>query len=204
MSRYIIFDLDGTLIDSVGGVVECVNYVLGLYGYEGFDREELEREIGVKSLDELFSGMREKSELIELYKREYGMRFYRKVKPFDGILELLSQIKGKGYRVAIVTLKPQELTLKVLEHTGIGNYVDHVLGWGVIRVKDADEVIQKLKELDPEAEVVTYVGDKWKDLEVGRKLGAKTVGVLYGLGSREELGDADQLIESPKELTDLL
>ena len=205
MGRYVTFDLDGTLVDSIDGVADCINYVLERYGYGRLGREELKKAIGVKSLDEVFSNVKERDEMIGLYRSEYGRRFYKRVREFPGVREALSYLKDKGYGVAVVTLKPQELALKVLDYVGIRGLVDWVLGWGVIKAKEAGEVLRKLRELDPDAEVVAYVGDKWKDMEVGRRLGARTIGVLYGLGSAEELeGYADHLIESPYELMSIL
>lgn len=197
MYKTVLFDLDGTLTDPGIGITNSVMYALGKFGISVADRSELYRFIGpplIDSFTDYYGFDHEKSELAVKYYREYftdiGI-FENKI--YDGVADMLTQLKSSGIRILLATSKPDVYAVRILEHFGIAQYFDHVAAATLDgKINHKDEVIRlALTLVEPENKAdVLMVGDRKYDITGANKLGIDSVGVLYGYGNEKELTDA--------------
>lgn len=220
----ILFDLDGTLTESGPGITHAVQYALQQVGIEEPDREKLECFVG-PPLNVMFRqryGMDEEksARAIRCFREVYdgGMIFENRVYP--GVPALLEELHGRGIRLAIASSKPQPMVEKVLEHFGLREYFDVIVGAASSAEEDnrsgADHklmIVQKaLTELGlpsaPEAVKpdCAMVGDRSYDMKGARFNHVAAIGVSYGYGSEEELKEAgaEAVAGSAEELRSLL
>ena len=130
--RYIFFDLDGTLTQSEFGIVDSVIYALKKFGIEGQDREDLKKFIGpalFESFQNFYHFNKEDADRAVVYYREHYEKEGIYMAPlYDGVEEMLRDLKAMGKKLFAVTAKPQEMAEKVLAHTGIDGYFEAVVG----------------------------------------------------------------------------
>ncbi len=196
----VLFDLDGTLANSLPFIRKTYRVVFGLLGLPWADGEVM-RWIGrpIKDIAEYFAKGREK-EFLELYKYHYDLEHDRHVRLFPGTLEMLEGLRQKGLRLGIVTSKGREGTRRTVELTGLNRYLDIlVTAQDVSRHKPFPDPINKaLSLLRVCAQEAVYVGDSRFDIQAGRKAGTVTLGVTWGMSTREELSalEPDGLLET--------
>lgn len=210
--RYCLFDLDGTLMDPGMGITNSVMYALKKFDIIVSDREKLYPFIGPPLLESFqkyydFSAS-QANEAIEYY-REYfraGGIFENTV--YEGIPEMLRELKRRGVYVALSTSKPYEFALEILKHFDLYQYFDY-LGAATMdgRISRKEDVIHHLLD-DLEIEdksCVLMVGDRDQDINGAKANDLASAGVLWGYGSFDELQDAgaDYLLEQPGELLEL-
>lgn len=210
--RYVLFDLDGTLTDPGIGITNSVMYALKQYNIVETDRKKLYPFIGPPLLESFqkyygFS-VSQANQAIEYY-REYfcaGGIFENTV--YEGIPEMLSELKRRGVYLALSTSKPYEFALEILQHFDLYQYFDH-LGAATMdgRISRKEDVIHHLLD-DLEIEdksCVLMVGDRDQDINGAKANNLASAGVLWGYGSFDELQDAgaDYLLEQPGELLEL-
>ncbi len=207
------FDLDGTLTDPGLGITNSVMYSLKTYGIEETDREKLYTFIGpplVDSFMEHYGFTREEgyeaTRRFQTYFREKGL-FENEVYP--GIPELLSALKESGDRVILATSKPEEFSLRILEHFELLGYFDLVCGATMdekTRSRKEDVLSYALEKSGADPKDSFMIGDRKFDILAGKHFGLTTVGVLYGYGDRPELSEAgaDRICGSVKDLKELL
>jgi len=205
----IVFDLDGTLIDSAKGIHRCVREVLAKRGHRSFDEEFLSKSIGVHPIDAIFKRTVKKGEVeacVKEFKQRYARTLTQDVILLDGAKETLDALIEDSYKIAVYTLKMKGHALKVLNHFSIK--VDGILAGDEIGGdKSSGKGLRELLErLGSRAATSVIVGDQWSDISAGKKAGMKTVGVLSGMGSFEELNrfEPDYLIGSISDLTVIL
>ena len=207
--RYCLFDLDGTLTDPGIGITNSVMYALKKFDIVEPDREKLYPFIGPPLLESFqkYYGFSEAqaNEAIEYY-REYfraGGIFENKV--YEGIPEMLSELKRREIFVALATSKPYEFAVKILKHFDLYHYFDYV-GAATMdgRISKKEDVIAHLlDELRIEDKsLVLMVGDRDQDIHGAEANGLASAGVLWGYGSLDELqgAGADYLVQEPGEL----
>ena len=210
--RYCLFDLDGTLMDPGMGITNSVMYALKKFDIIVSDREKLYPFIGPPLLESFqkyydFSAS-QANEAIEYY-REYfraGGIFENTV--YEGIPEMLRELKRRGVYVALSTSKPYEFALEILKHFDLYQYFDY-LGAATMdgRISRKEDVIHHLLD-DLEIEdksCVLMVGDRDQDINGAKANDLASAGVLWGYGSFDELQDvgADYLLEQPVKLLEL-
>ena len=210
--RYCLFDLDGTLMDPGMGITNSVMYALKKFDIIVSDREKLYPFIGPPLLESFqkyydFSAS-QANEAIEYY-REYfraGGIFENTV--YEGIPEMLRELKRRGVYVALSTSKPYEFALEILKHFDLYQYFDY-LGAATMdgRISRKEDVIHHLLD-DLEIEdksCVLMVGDRDQDINGAKANDLASAGVLRGYGSFDELQDvgADYLLEQPVKLLEL-
>jgi phosphoglycolate phosphatase len=209
--RHVIFDLDGTLIDSKPGIHASLKEAFGRLGHE-LDGD-LDWVLGpplehvVKRLLAPFGD--DRSGLAVAYYREvYGDKGLFNAQPYQGIPALLADLSDSGRTLFVATSKLTPFARRVLDHFGLSGHFTWVEGNEVDAppVSKA-ELIKKLLidlRLDPTKAIV--VGDREHDMIGARSNHLGTVGVLYGYGSREELltAGADDLCDSPESLRQFL
>ena len=210
--KYYLFDLDGTLTDPGIGITNSVMYALEKFGIHVSNREELYPFIGPPLTDSFikYFDFSEKQALqaVEYY-REYfraGGIFENKV--YDGIPEMLGELKARNAITALATSKPYEFSVRILEHFGLYQYFDYV-GAATMdgRIsKKADVIRHLLGELgDMDAGSVLMIGDRDQDIEGAKANGLHCAGVLWGYGSNDELmgAGADYTVSAPSDILSL-
>ncbi|MBR5091441.1 MAG: HAD family hydrolase [Ruminiclostridium sp.] len=197
MYNYLLFDLDGTLTDPGVGITNSVMYSLEKFGINETDRTKLYKFIGppLKESFKCFYGFSdEQSELAVRYYREYfrekGM-FENKV--YDGIPDVLRQLKEKGKKLIVATSKPEVFSVEILRHFELYDHFDFVAGATMddSRSKKADIIGYALERCDiADKRSVIMIGDRKQDIIGAAENGLDSIGVLFGYGSPGELKEA--------------
>ena len=210
--KYYLFDLDGTLTDPGIGITNSVMYALEKFDIHVSDRKELYPFIGPPLVDsfEKYFGFDEKQafQAVEYYReyfREDGI-FENAV--YEGIPEMLSELKSRDAKVALATSKPYEFSVRILDHFDLHQYFDFV-GAATMdgRISRKADVIRHL--LDSlggiEKASVLMIGDRDQDIEGAKANDLQSAGVLWGYGSKDELTDAgaDYLVSVPFEIVNI-
>jgi pyrophosphatase PpaX len=186
----VLFDLDGTLIDSIGLILQSAQFAFDKCGLPGpTDAEWL---VGVgRPLPVMFSHFApgHEPDLIAAY-REFQMANHdRLVTIYPGVSEMLAELAARGHRMGIVTSKVSTLALRGLSHTGIDKYFETVIGMDACKrhKPDPEPVRIALDRLSSGPEGAWFVGDSVHDMESGNAAGVATVGALWGPFKAEDL-----------------
>ncbi len=210
--EYIIFDLDGTLIDSGLGITNSVIYALDKFGIKVEERSSLYKFIGPPLLDsfrEYFEYDDEQAEKAIVYYREY----YEKKGIFEntvyaGIYELLEYCKMQEKKVYLATSKPEKYAIQILEKYKMMKYFDYVAGSSMDEKKSGKSGIVKdaLSHIEGQRSSVLMIGDRKYDVKGAITNQIDVAGVLYGYGTLEELktAGADYIISTVDGLKTLL
>lgn len=213
MYKYIFFDLDGTLTNSEEGIIRSLEYAFDKLNLEKPSYEMLRRFIGpplTVSFHEYMHFDDETTEnAIKKYRERYLVTGIFENAPYEGIPELLNELKTRGFRLAIATTKPEHMAKKVTDHFDITKYFDTVSG--AVGENDTKEsVIRRACERMniPENEWVNIlmIGDRKFDIIGAHQCGIKCVGVDYGFapeGEFKEFG-ADYTVGTVNELKSFL
>ena len=209
--EYILFDLDGTLTDSVEGIVNAVKYTCEKLGIRIPSQDELMEFIGppmVNSFDTHFGLKGEKlKKAIELYHVYYRKQGWSENKVYPQVIEMLECLKTKGKHLAMCTNKTYFYAQWIAELFGFDKYLDFVGGSDpdVGRTEKNMVIEYTLGQLGADKDKAVMVGDRHYDVEGAFKAGLKTLGVTYGYGTREELekSGAFVTVDSPMEINGL-
>lgn len=209
----VIFDLDGTLLDTLGDLADSMNHILGKYGLPERSYEELADFLGRGSAYylEQASGGVWKGELfderLEEYKEWYGSHMDRKTAPFAGCLEMLEELGKEGIRRAVVSNK-FDRAVKELCRRHFGERMECVLGEGNgLRPKpSADMILAAAKEIGLAPEECVFVGDTEVDLAAAQAAGMDCIGAAWGFRGRKRLEAAGmkRIAESWEELEQMI
>ncbi len=216
MKKLVIFDLDGTLLDTTLGMQLCGNYALEKLGFSGFSREKYKDFSGGGVEGYSFAildavGDREHrlfEEFWRLYSERNDALKPEDLMPYEGMVEALSRLREMGVHLAVLSNKDQKTCDIVVEqYFGKGTFC-------VIRGDREDGVVKPdpagifdiLQELGLGMEDCLYVGDTEVDMETGRRAGADTVAALWGYRSREALEkeNPQYFVSHPLDLMDLI
>lgn len=192
--RAMLFDLDGTILDTNELIITTFLEALKGYAPEGFGREHIIPGMGRPLEDQLklFSGLEDVSRLIDSY-REVNLRLHDEyVKPFDYVKDVLERLKENGIKLGVVTTKIRLTTEKGLKFVGIHSYMDAVITIDdVVNAKPHPEPVLKAMELlgaDPATTMM--VGDSTVDMQSAAAAGTLPVGVAWSLKGGQILRDA--------------
>ncbi len=208
MKHGIIFDLDGTLLDTLPDIYASVNRMLRALSYPERTLEHTLSGIGYGSrrLMEVSlpegAGDETVDEALDVYRRIYRESFSVDTKPYEGLLDVVRQLKSEGMALAVLSNKPDELTRALIDKWYAGIF-DFVLGQGKYSVKPAPEAPRAVaKALGVAPESIIFIGDSDVDVMTAHGVGAACVGVTWGYRPREVLAGAgaDMIAESPQEL----
>ena len=209
-TELIIFDLDGTLIDSSEDIAWAVNKTLRQMGLEELSYQAIKDRIGwgVKMLLQRVLPENKQNLLEEarvIFMEYYSNHILVKTKLYNGAVNVLEHFKSK--KLAIATNKPLNLTEQILDGLSISGYFKKVVGGdGVQNKKPAPEALEIiLRKLNTSPKATVFAGDSKIDIEAGKQAGVITIGAAYGFRGRQELEDAgaDMIIEDIKELISL-
>lgn len=211
--KYILLDLDGTVIDSREGITESVRYALRQLGIEVKDLRDLYCFIGPPLRDSFCEfyhlSAQEAERAIQEYRKRYSTKGISENKVYEGIPALLKMWQSAGKQLFLCTSKPEPFAVQILKELGLETYFTFVGGatFDGLRQEKADVVryvLQKNAIFDREE--VVMVGDRKYDVEGAKQNGIDSVGVLYGFGDREELerAGADVIAETVADLGKIL
>lgn len=216
MKKAVIFDLDGTLSDSINSIKYCGDRALAPFGIGPFETKQYCYFVGDGAANlvkrALIAGGDEElvhfEEAFALYKEIFRDNCMYQVKPYDGIRELLAKLKEAGVKIAVLSNKPHVETIRVIETLFGEDYFDVIQGQkeGVAIKPSPEGAFQVLEQLNLTAEEILYLGDTATDMKTGKGAGAFTVGALWGFRERRELEEshADAIIGHPLELLEYL
>lgn len=216
MFKGIIFDLDGTLLDTIETISYYGNNSLKRHGLNPVEPERYKLMAGngavhlvkcmIKEAGCTDESMFEK--VFEDYNRTYGEDTLYKTKVYEGIMELLSGAKEKGMKLAVLSNKPHDATIDVLGKFFKEGTFDLAFGArdGIPLKPDPTSAIELAKELGISKDECIYVGDTSVDMQTGKGAGFFAVGVLWGFRDRKELEEngADKIVSHPSEILDLI
>lgn len=212
MIKACIFDLDGTLTDTLESLHYSVNLTLKEMGLSSITKEQCRsfvgngarylidkaiRAAGNENGDRIEEGM-------EIYRRIFDANCMYQVVPYDGILEMLDTLKEKGIKLAVLSNKPHQQTQKVVKTVFGDELFDIAQGQqdSIARKPSPDGVLHILDEFGVSPDECLYVGDSEVDVKTGMNAGATTIAVTWGFRSKEVLLDAGalHLIDHPEKL----
>lgn len=205
----ILFDLDGTLIDTNELIISSFLHTLNKFYPDQYKREDVLPFMG-PTLHETFSGIDQErvQELIDTY-REYNISNHDLlVKEFEGVFETVQWLKQEGYKLGIVTTKMSNVVMMGLKLTKLDQFFDVIVAIDhVTHPKPHPEPIEKaLQQLDAKPEEALMVGDNHHDIVGGKNAGTKTAGVAWSAKGREHLAkyEPDFMLEKMSDLRDIL
>jgi pyrophosphatase PpaX len=208
--RTVLFDLDGTLIDSGAMILASFRHATRTVLAREIPDEELVAAVGGSSIQDQMRAFDPDrvDELVRVY-REHNMPLHDELEAFPGVHDLLERLRDEGRRLGIVTAKRRKTVQLSFDRLGIGEFFDVV-----VTTDDTDNhkphpepVWHALEVLESEPSEAAFVGDSPFDVQAGKAAGVFTVGVSWGkIHPAERLLDlgADVIVHSPAELLDVL
>ncbi|MDT5214305.1 MAG: phosphoglycolate phosphatase [Mycobacterium sp.] len=183
----VIFDLDGTLTDSADGIVSSFRHALGEIG-ASVPEGDLSRKLVGPPMHHTLSAMGlgdRADEAIAAYRADYATRGWAMNSLFDGIPDLLADLRAAGVRLAVATSKAEPTARRIIEHFGLDQHFEVIAGASLdgVRASKADVVAHALAQLEPIPARVLMVGDRSHDVEGASAHGIDTVVVEWGYGA---------------------
>lgn len=185
----VIFDLDGTLTDSAAGVVASFRHALAAVGAEPPTGDLAAQVVGPPMLQTLSDlGLGERAgEALAAYRADYTSRGWAMNALYDGIAELLDDLRSAGVRLAVATSKSEPAALRILDHFGIAAHFEVIAGAGAdgSRATKSEVLAHALSQLGQLPQAVLMVGDRVHDVEGASSHGIDTVVVEWGYGASD-------------------
>ena len=210
--RAVLFDWDGTVADTRPGIFNSVRYAIGQYGIADKPDDELRYFIGPPLYDgfEHVFGVSPElvNELTDTYRVYYRDKGIFECNVYEGVGDLLRELHDAGVKTAVVSSKPKEFLDRLVEHFGLAEHLDAVVGPAMDNHNSNKTVLvnQALKELMLLPSTVAMIGDRHFDMGGAKAAGVSAVGVLYGYGTEEELckAGADAICDQVADLRGFL
>ncbi len=207
----IIFDLDGTIVDTCDDITKAINHCLRKHKISEFTRNEVKSLIGegVRKFIEKVLEKRNLSRdflfpLLDCFVSYYSEHIADHSKPYPGVIETLEKLNG--IKKAIISNKLTELTVKTLEATRLKKYFDFIAGNDYFpeQKPSALPILKTMEYFQAMKERTIIVGDSNIDIEAGKAAGIKTIAVTYGYRQKELLRNADFMIDKFEDLLKLI
>ncbi len=205
----VLFDLDGTLLDTLEDLRDSVNHILKSRGLPQRSIEEIRASVGNGSAHLLEMSLPQGRDtpdfdgILEEYRAYYLGHNQVKTAPYDGIGELLRKLASREYKMAVVSNKPDESTKKLVR-SFFGAWIWVAVGeTPLIRRKPEPDCVEAaLKELMSEPWESVYIGDSEVDIETARKAGLPCISAAWGFRTREQLekAGASCIVDTPAEI----
>lgn len=185
MIRAVLFDIDGTLLNTTELIFQAYEHSLKTHGHKIVERNIMAKSIG-KSLEDCYLDFAPKGDPVLLSKthNEFQIKNPHLAEVFPDTFRILKKLKKMGFKMAGITNRGKESGILSIKHTGLDKLLDFVLyREDVKKLKPNPEpVLQALKKLKIQKDEAIMVGDSFIDIECGKNAGVKTVGVTYGFG----------------------
>ena len=211
---YVIFDFDGTVVDTGEGIIKSLQYSFEQMGREIPDMSDLKKFIGPPihySYTHFYNVSEDEVGMyIKKYRERYKIKGIYECELYEGMKELLSELKGRGVKLGIASSKPEHLIYSVADYLEITDMFDAIVG---VKIDDSNHstktglVLEAMKKLGAtDKEKVLMVGDRCFDIDGAAGAGVKSCGALWGYGNKEEFEahNADFMAEKPENVLELL
>ena len=211
MKKAVIFDLDGTLLNTLDDLADSTNYALSRFGYPTRTIEEVRQFVGngvAKLIERAIPEGKNNpnfEKCLAIFKENYAQNMYNKTAPYNGIIEMLSNLKSKGIKIAVVSNK-FDLAVKELCKKYFEGFIDFAAGeneaQGIKKKPAPDTVISVLNEFNVAPEDAVYVGDSDVDIMAAKNSKMPCISVTWGFRDEKFLleNGATILINAPSEI----
>ncbi len=215
MTKLCIFDLDGTLTDTLPALTHFGNTALASFGFSEIPMERYKKLVGNgrdllihRMLAEIGADTPENYENVgTVYDAAYEAEPLYETKPYDGIIELLDNLIKNGVKIAVLSNKPHNVAVDVIR-LFFGDRFDAAYGQrsGIDIKPSPDGALMIADELGISVSDTIFIGDTNVDIATGKNAAMKTIGVLWGFRDEEELSTAgaDYIVEKPQEILDII
>lgn len=209
MYKAVIFDLDGTLINSIEDLADSANAVLREYNFPTFDVDAYKYKVGngIRKLMERALPEDKKDlldEALARFKEIYAQHNLDKTRPYAGIMEMLHDLQAAKIPLGVCTNKHDEAAKEIIKILFPENTFDSIIGdkAGLKRKPDPGKVLAIAKEWNIKPEEIAYLGDSGVDMQTAVNAGMLPVGVLWGFRTEDELNEngAKVILHKPSEL----
>lgn len=195
MSDLVLFDLDGTLLDTAEGITKGIEFGLEKSGIAPLPYSVRRRFIGppLRGSFMKYCGIdAEMAEQVLVHYREYyGETGIYECKPYEGIRELLAFLKERGYTLYTATAKPTQYAVSMLEKWELSGFFKDIIGASFDKsLETKEKIIKCVLDMEQSRDAV-MIGDTVYDIEGARLNSIPSIGVLYGFGSKEEIMAAE-------------
>ncbi|UCF92039.1 MAG: HAD hydrolase-like protein [Desulfobacterales bacterium] len=209
MVNNIIFDLDGTLVESGSGILNSIRYTIKKLGFQADLEQDLRWAVGPPLehvMIRLLSGY-SKTEIrkaVSVHRDHYNSKGLQETVLYPGVVQTLTEIRTLGKKMFIGTSKPRDTAVVVCERLKIKHFFQEIYGRSLdVKEHDKTDLIKLLissEAIKPKETVV--VGDRKHDIDAAHNNGLTTIGVTYGYGTRSELiqSGADALCDKPEQI----
>ena len=211
--RYVFFDMDGTLLDTLDDLRDSVNTVLSRYGLAPISRYEAAHFLGNGAKHLVHCSLKgqvspeQEEEILEKYKAWYQDHCRIKTAPYPGVMDLLARLKAAGCRMAVVSNKPDP-AVRELNEFFFGGLIETAIGekTGIRRKPAPDTLLEAMRLLEADRKECVYIGDTEVDLQTAENAGLNCICVAWGFRSIEELqaAGADAIVGNAEELEELI
>ncbi len=210
-NRAVLFDLDGTLLDTLDDIAGAMNTALAAFGLRPWERDAYRYLVGNGARILAERAVRDRADLTEevlkVYQGQYEAHQLEKTRPYEGMPEALRRMADLGIPMAVLSNKPDADTRRIIAHYFPGIPFAHVQGQlpGVPRKPDPTAALAISEKLGIPAGCFLYAGDTSVDMECAVRAGMRPTGVLWGFRTYTELqgSGAEFLISQPEELAEL-
>lgn len=208
--KYILFDLDGTLLDTTQGVIDAVKITITQYGFSMPSDEILKSFVGPpmqKSMAETFNLDKETAlQVANDFRANYKKYSLYKAELYTDVIEMFEKLCNKGFKIAIATNKSHENAEGIIKHFGLDKYCDFYMGSDLTgKLTKADIVEKCIEVLNADKKQTVLIGDSEFDLIGAKQAGIDFLGVTYGFGFKNpEEVQGNQFFNNVKALTDFL
>lgn len=214
MIKLVMYDLDGTLIDTASEIAAALNLTLAGFGAETVDEWRVRAWIGhgaVKLIEQAWQTMNPGTSLeavMMAFTRHYHDTVGKSSQPYPYVMETLRQVKALGIKQAVITNKESAFTGRVLEMHGLDEFFDLVISGDTLPVRKPNPAVIQycLKMLDESAESSLFVGDSDIDVATAKGAGVQCWAVPYGYNAGRDIqqAGADRLINDMRAVTEFL
>lgn len=211
--RTVIFDLDGTLLDTTEGVVSAVIRTIKSCNLTMPDQEILKQFVGPpmqRSMEKWFGLDAEKAlEIANIFRRNYKAYSLLNAEIYDGILELLERLQEEDHQLAVATNKSHENAIKILKGFSLIDYFEYACGSDLQgKLSKSDIVDRCIDRLNTSREETVFIGDSSIDLKAAEEVGIDFIAVTYGFGfDRGEMIQSNRCIavaDTVSEIADVI
>lgn len=210
MGKTIIFDFDGTIMNSEEGILYCAGKGLSHFGIPIPDRQTMLQFIGpplYKTFTKFGVPAEQAETAVEVYRKHYRAGGMFRATPYPGIPQLLKELHDAGHTLLIASVKPEEMVVSIATHFGLASYFSRICGASFDDSRrEKDEVIAYLLEKEQIQGQCCMVGDTAFDILGAAKFGIPGIGVSWGFGDVQQMREANALavVDTVDELKALL
>ena len=210
--KYILFDFDGTLTDSSEGIFKSLTYAFESYEHGTPSEDLLKQFIGPPlhySFTEICGFTPEHAvEMTEKYRERYKVKGYLESKLYDGVYELLEELKNRGYKLATASSKPLHFVDQICEKLDIKKFFDFLGGTEFDNTSESKATVieNAMTNIGATLQDTLMVGDTKFDIEGAHQVGIPCVAVTYGFGTMEDFKEykAEYIVDTAKEILDIV